>query len=123
MVSACCIVLWNEQIAALYTRDIAVRDLAATLLLMAAIFQMSDGMQVGAAGALRGFKDTAIPMLICVFSYWLVGFPLAYVLGVSRMLGPVYVWLGLIVGLTVCALLLVTRYLLRTRQSAIAPMP
>ena len=115
-VSACCIVLWNEQIAALYTTDVVVRDLATTLLLMAAIFQVSDGVQVGAAGALRGFKDTTVPMVICVFSYWLVGFPLAYIFGVSRMLGPVYVWLGLIAGLTVCSWLLVVRYLLRTRQ-------
>jgi MATE family multidrug resistance protein len=119
-ISACCIVLWNEQIAALYTTDAVVRELAASLLLMAAIFQVSDGVQVGAAGALRGFKDTAVPMVICVFSYWLVGFPLAYILGVNRMLGPVYVWLGLIAGLTVCSWLLVVRYLLRTRQPTIA---
>ena len=57
--SAIGIVLFNDQIARLYTRDPAVRELAAGLLLMAAIFQLSDGVQVGAAGALRGFKDTA----------------------------------------------------------------
>jgi MATE family multidrug resistance protein len=119
--SACGILAWNEQIAALYTNDVVVRDLAATLLLMAAIFQVSDGVQVGAAGALRGFKDTAIPMLLCVFSYWVVGFPLAYFLGIERRLGPIYVWLGLIAGLTVCSLLLLTRYLLRTRQSVRTP--
>lgn len=115
--SACGMVLWNEQIAALYTKDQVVRNLAATLLLMAAIFQVSDGLQVGAAGALRGFKDTAIPMLMCVFSYWIVGFPLAYFLGIRQMLGPSYVWLGLTAGLTVASVLLLTRYLLRTRQS------
>ena len=68
--SAIGIVLFNDQIAALYTRDAPVRELAARLLLMAALFQLSDGVQVGAAGALRGFKDTAIPMALCVFSYW-----------------------------------------------------
>ena len=64
--------------------DPAVRQVAAGLLLMAAIFQLSDGVQVGAAGALRGFKDTAIPMAMCIFSYWVVGFPLAYVFGVQQ---------------------------------------
>lgn len=110
VVSACGIVLWNGHIAALYTGDAVVRSLAATLLLAAAVFQVSDGVQVGAAGALRGFKDTAVPMALCWFSYWVIGFTLAYVFGVRQQLGPVYVWVGLIAGLTVCALLLVTRY-------------
>ena len=75
---------------------------------MAAIFQLSDGVQVGAAGALRGFKDTAMPMAMCIFSYWVVGFPLAYVFGVRQGGGPPYVWFGLIAGLTVSAVLLVS---------------
>lgn len=109
-VSAIFIALFNREIAALYTNDIAVRDLAATLLLMAGIFQVSDGLQVGAAGALRGFKDTALPMVITVVAYWLIGFPIAYWLGVRQQGGPVYVWLGLIVGLSAAALLLNLRY-------------
>ncbi|MBB6093425.1 MATE family multidrug resistance protein [Povalibacter uvarum] len=109
-ISACFMVLLNDQIASLYTRDVVVRDLAATLLLAAAVFQISDGVQVGAAGALRGFKDTAIPMALCWFSYWAVGFSLAYVMGVVRGGGPVLVWAGLIAGLAVCSVLLVTRY-------------
>jgi MATE family multidrug resistance protein len=108
--SAIAILLLNEQIAALYTRDVAVRELAASLLLMAALFQLSDGVQVGAAGALRGFKDTTVPMALCIVSYWLVGFTLAYVLGVQRGGGPMYVWVGLTVGLTASAVLLVWRY-------------
>jgi multidrug resistance protein, MATE family len=110
LVSACAILLLNDQIAAMYTRDAEVRDLAATLLLVAALFQVSDGVQVGAAGALRGFKDTAVPMTICVFSYWAIGFCLAYVLGIQQGRGPIYVWLGLTAGLTVSAILLTTRY-------------
>jgi len=122
-VSAGTILLLNEHIAALYTQDAQVRTLAAGLLLLAALFQVSDGLQVGAAGALRGFKDTAVPMLICIFGYWFVGFPLAYVLGVRQAGGPAYVWVGLTVGLTVCAVLLIARYLRVTRhrlQSAAA---
>lgn len=109
-VSAIAILLLNDQIAALYTRDAAVRELAATLLLMAALFQLSDGVQVGAAGALRGFKDTTVPMGLCIVSYWLVGFTIAYVFGVHRGGGPVHVWVGLTIGLTVSAVLLVWRY-------------
>ena len=108
--SAIAIVFFGDSIAALYTQDPAVRPLAGALLLMAAIFQISDGLQVGSAGALRGFKDARVPMLLCVFSYWGVGFPLAYGLGVVQQRGPAYVWVGLIAGLTVCALLLSVRY-------------
>ena len=114
-ISAIVILLLNDQIAAVYTRDVPVRELAATLLLMAALFPFSDGVQVGAAGALRGFKDTTIPMMMCVFSYWVVGFTFAYYYGVYRGEGPVLVWIGLNVGLTVSAVLLVARYLLVTR--------
>ncbi len=108
--SAIAILFFGDAIAAIYTQDPAVRPLAGALLLMAAIFQISDGLQVGSAGALRGFKDARVPMLLCVFSYWGVGFPLAYGLGVAQQRGPVYVWVGLIAGLTVCALLLCVRY-------------
>jgi len=109
-VSACCILLFDEHIAALYTRDLAVRELASGLLLMAALFQVSDGLQVGAMGALRGFKDTAIPMTLAIVSYWLVGFSLAYELGVHQQRGPIFVWVGLIAGLTTSAILLTARY-------------
>lgn len=108
--SAIVIVMLNDSIAALYTRDLQVRQLAAALLLMAALFQLSDGIQVGTAGALRGFKDTAVPMALCVFSYWVVGFSLAYLLGV-RNSSPMFVWVGLTAGLSVSALLLIWRYL------------
>ena len=119
-VCACGIVVWNEQIAAMYTNDTTVHALASQLLLLAAVFQMSDGVQVGASGALRGFKDTAIPMVMCLFSYWVIGFPLAYIGGVWQMGGPVYVWIGLIAGLSINAFLLVTRYLRRTRRFTVA---
>lgn len=124
-ISAIVILLFNDQIAALYTRDVPVRELAATLLLMAALFQFSDGVQVGTAGALRGFKDTTIPMVLCVFSYWVLGFTFAWYFGVYRGEGPVLVWIGLNVGLTISAVLLVTRYhwLTRTRLGAAVQRP
>jgi MATE family multidrug resistance protein len=121
--SAVAILFFGEEIAAFYTQDPDVRTLAASLLLMAAIFQISDGLQVGGAGALRGFKDVRVPMLLNLFSYWGIGFPLAYGLGVARGLGPVYVWVGLIAGLTVCAVLLNVRYSVISRRAVNAALP
>jgi multidrug resistance protein, MATE family len=111
LLSALVIAVASESIAQLYTRDPAVLTLAASLLLLAGAFQVSDGLQVGAAGALRGFKDARVPLLICIGSYWLVGFPLAFGLGVMAGRGPVGVWYGLIAGLSICAVALNARFL------------
>ena len=118
LASALGILVSNDLIAALYTSDAAVRELAATMLLLAALFQVSDGVQVGAAGALRGYKDTRVPMLLNLGSYWLVGFPVAWVLGVVFDRGPLGIWLGLVAGLTLCALLLLARYACISTQRA-----
>lgn len=93
---------------------------AASFLAIAAMFQLVDGMQVAAAGALRGLKDTRVPMLLTLVAYWLVGLSsgvvLAYVLGV----GPRGLWFGMVAGLAVAALLLTTRFARSTRQDALA---
>lgn len=108
--SALLILAANEPIAAAFTTDPDVRALAAALLVFVAIFQVPDGLQVGAAGALRGFKDARIPMACNVAAYWLVGFPVAWWLGLKAGWGPKGIWTGLIVGLVACALLLGLRY-------------
>ena len=105
------------SIAGLYSADPAVAALAAQLLLMVAVFQVSDGLQVGAMGALRGFKDTRVPFLITIGAYWLVGFPIAFEFGLVRGGGPVAVWSGLIAGLAVSALALNLRYLRRSQRA------
>jgi MATE family multidrug resistance protein len=110
VVSALVIVVANRAIADVYTDDAAVLAMAATLLLFAALFQVSDGLQIGAAGALRGFKDAKVPMALNFTSYWGVGFPLAWWLGIVRGMGPVGVWIGLVAGLTACAIALNLRY-------------
>jgi multidrug resistance protein, MATE family len=112
----------RDPIAGLYSRDPAVEGLAAQLLLMVAVFQVSDGLQVGAMGALRGFKDARVPLAITIAAYWLVGFPIAYVLGLVRGGGPVYVWSGLIAGLAVSALALNLRYAALSRPAAAASL-
>ncbi len=83
--------------------------LATVLISLAAVFQFSDGLQAVAAGALRGLKDTRVPMLYTAFAYWTVGFPVAWWLGFERGWGPEGLWYGFIFGLSVAALLLLAR--------------
>jgi MATE family multidrug resistance protein len=93
-----------------------VGPLAISLLGMAMFFQVSDGLQVGAAGALRGYKDTRVPMLLNFASYWLVAFPLAWYLGMVAKLGPKAIWIAIIVGLTLTAILLNVRFFFVSRR-------
>jgi len=109
-VSALVMILFADQIIGLYTADQAVAKIAVSLLGMAAAFQLVDGLQVAAGGALRGFKDTQMPMLINLFSYWAVGFTLAWGLGIYLQMGPVAIWAGLVAGLFVASLLLTWRF-------------
>ena len=96
-------------ISALYTGDAAVAALAVTLMRYAAVFQFPDGIQVLSAGALRGLKDTRVPMLITIFAYWGVGLPLGAWFGLHLYGRAPGLWVGLIIGLTVAALLLAWR--------------
>lgn len=109
-VMAVLIFIGHQMIARFYTDDVEVAVVAAGLLQLAALFQISDGLQVGALGALRGLKDTRVPMLIVVIAYWLIAFPLAWQLGIRQGLGPAGPWIGLIAGLTVAAVLLNARF-------------
>ena len=97
--------LFPEFIISIYTDDPEVTGMAVLLLFMAAVFQISDGLQVGAFGALRGLKDTRVPMVVNFISYWIIGFPVGYVLGINLGYGPEGLWIGLICGLTVAAVL------------------
>jgi MATE family multidrug resistance protein len=103
-------------IARLYSNDEAVVALAAQLLVLAGIFQFSDGIQVASNGALRGLKDTRVPMLITAFAYWGVGMPVGWWLTFDRGLGARGMWMGLAVGLSVAAVLLFTRFWRRARD-------
>lgn len=99
-----------RAIASLYTADVAVIALAAQLLLLAAIFQLSDGVQVVANGALRGLKDTRIPMFITLLAYWGFGMPVGWWLTFQQGMGARGMWIGLIAGLSVAAVLLSWRF-------------
>lgn len=87
------------------------------LLAVAALFQLADAMQVMALGLLRGIKDTRVPMWIAGLSYWVIGIPASYLLAFRAGLGGVGLWLGLVVGLTVAATLLMTRFWVTARSA------
>ena len=87
-----------------------VVSIASQLLLIAAIFQISDSIQVVVLGALRGLQDVNIPTLITFISYWIIGFPVSYFLGKEDVLGSVGIWLGLLAGLTSASILLYLRF-------------
>ncbi len=98
-----------QWIVSAYTDTSEVARLAESFLRLAALFQFWDGLQVTAAGALRGYKDTRVPMFITFFAYWCVGLPLAGYLGFVALQQPAGLWWGLIVGLGAAALLLSAR--------------
>lgn len=104
----------------LFIDDPAVLAVAPTLLLIAAIFQLSDGFQVTGQSALRGLADVRIPTMITFMAYWIVGLPLGYGLGISLEWGVMGVWVGLSAGLSVAAILLTVRFHLKTR-AAVSP--
>jgi MATE family multidrug resistance protein len=86
-------------------------EMGVLLLMISAAFQIVDAMQVAALGMLRGIKDTAIPMILAVISYWVIGMPSAYMLGFWFDYGAQGVWGGLVVGLSVAAITMIWRYL------------
>ncbi len=101
----------------LYIDDDAVIQIASVLLIMAAIFQVSDGIQVVALGVLRGMQDVKIPMLITFLAYWVCGIPISYLSARYLNLGPVGIWMGLVIGLTISAILLTRRFVVRSRMA------
>lgn len=94
--------------------------IAAKLLIVAAVFQISDGVQVVVLGALRGLQDVKIPMYITFVAYWIVGFPISFFLGKYTQLASVGVWIGLLAGLTAAAIFLYLRFNYLTRKLILA---
>jgi len=107
-----------DLITSMYTQDPGVQEVAISLIYMAAIFQISDGLQVSGYGALRGLKDTTVPMIVNFIAYWVVGLPLGYYLGIVQDIGPQGLWMGLIAGLTIAAILHNTRFYLLTKKDS-----
>ncbi|WP_143269415.1 MATE family efflux transporter [Mangrovitalea sediminis] len=120
VVAALLILVFRQDIAALYSPDPAVVAVASHLLVMAAIFQLSDAIQASTSGALRGYRDTRAIMLATLLAYWGFGLPLGYMLAkgiwIFPQLGVQGYWSGLIIGLTAAAIFLFTRLWRMSRQ-------
>ncbi|MCL8006502.1 MATE family efflux transporter [Gelidibacter japonicus] len=104
----------DDPLNAIDTREVVA--IASTLLLLSAIFQISDSLQVVALGALRGLQDVKIPTIITFISYWAIGFPISFFLGKEEAFGSVGIWLGLIAGLTCAAIMLFIRFNYLTKK-------
>tara|TARA_Y100000815_G_scaffold275638_1_gene315515 strand:- start:474 stop:1766 length:1293 start_codon:yes stop_codon:yes gene_type:complete len=103
-------VLLKDFLPTFYIDNNEVVLIASQLLIIAAIFQLSDGLQVVILGTLRGLQDVTVPMVICFIAYWLVGFPVAWYFGKEEVMGSQGIWLGLFAGLSTAALLLFIRF-------------
>ncbi|HHW4678484.1 MAG TPA: MATE family efflux transporter [Xylella sp.] len=114
--SASILLFGYDTIVAVYTDDLMVMALASKLLLFAAIFQFPDGLQMLSSGVLRGMKDTRVPMLLAIVSYWGLGMPLGLGFGFGLGWGARGMWIGLIIGLTAAAVLLGWRFHLLSRR-------
>lgn len=115
--SASLLLLAPGMLAHIYTSDPQVVHNTMVLLALAGLFQFSDGIQVASGGALRGMKDTRVPMLVTIFAYWLVGLPVGWWLAFPGRLGARGMWMGLVAGLSVAAILLLGRFWRRNRPA------
>ncbi len=121
-------ILLSAWLPTLYVDEIPVIEMATSLIIISAAFQIFDGIQVAAMGALRGLSDVKWPTLIAVFSYWGLGLPCSYIFAFFLDLGVQGVWYGFIIGLGSAAVLLSYRFLRKTKPSTLLtiepePMP
>lgn len=125
VVFAIIFVVFHQHLPALFVNSddiVHVKDtgeviyIASQLLLVAAVFQLTDGLQVVVLGALRGLQDVKVPMYITFVSYWIIGFPISIYLGLYTDLKAVGIWIGLLAGLTTAAIFLYIRFENLTRK-------
>lgn len=116
---SCCailFILFRHRLPLLFTQNGDVQLLAALLLLMAGIFQISDSTQAIGAGLLRGIKDVKTPTVLIAIAYWLIGLPSGYWFAHALKMGAAGMWLGLILGLSFASLFLQTRFFKMSRR-------
>ncbi|QED48275.1 MATE family efflux transporter [Cytobacillus dafuensis] len=101
--------LLRTEVAAIYTKDLEVVQLTAQFLIYAIFFQLSDAIQAPVQGALRGYKDVNITFIMALISYWIIGLPFGYYLANYTSWGAFGYWIGLIVGLAIGAICLISR--------------
>ena len=109
-------ILFNNFLPTLYINDKEVISIASRLIIIAALFQLSDGTQAVGIGVLRGLTDIKGPTLITFVAYWVVSLPVGYLLGFTFNLGVDGIWIGLLIGLTVSAIFLTLRFNYKSRH-------
>ena len=119
VVFALLFVLCNEMLPKLYLDledssnlldNLEVISIASKLLIIAAVFQISDGIQVVTLAALRGMQDVKTPMFITFIAYWVIGFPISYYLSMYSNYGSSGIWIGILAGLTASAIMCFIRF-------------
>lgn len=106
-----CFIIFHKILPLLYVNDIEVIKVASSLIIIAALFQIFDGMQATGIGILRGLMDVKIPLFISIFSYWFVGIPLGALLGFYFNMNSVGIWIGLLFSLMILGLSLTYRFM------------
>ncbi|MDN5416484.1 MAG: MATE family efflux transporter [Acinetobacter sp.] len=110
------LLILRPQIVSVYTSDYDVSQAAIYLILFAIGYQLMDAWQVSAAGCLRGMQDTKGPMWITMLAYWIIAFPVGIYLARYTDMGAAGVWTGLIIGLTIACVLLLTRLYMNNKR-------
>ncbi|WP_271270438.1 MATE family efflux transporter [Aliamphritea hakodatensis] len=125
LVSGALIMIWHDRVPGLFVRDAAVIALSASMLVFAPLFFVFDALQVWCIQVLRGFQDTRMPMLIQLTSYWAIGFPLGYSLGLTDLWGEQYgvfgFWAGFMCGVLLSAMFQARRLYRMVRQQVWLP--
>jgi len=114
--SALFFIFLNDPLAEAFNKDPGVTELAASLMIIAAFFQLSDGAQVVALGMLRGVQDMQVPTWITLVAYWAITLPASYILGFTLDLGAHGIWYGFVIGLTLTAVGLLVRFRYVTKK-------
>jgi multidrug resistance protein, MATE family len=109
--------VFRHQLPVLFNKNEEVLQMAALLLLFAAVFQISDATQAIGAGLLRGIKDVKFPTILIAIAYWVVGIPLGYLLAFKFNMRASGIWLGLITGLTLASVFLISRFLKMSKKN------
>lgn len=108
-------VAFKNTLPALFTNNVEVAAIASSLLVFAALFQISDATQSIGVGLLRGMKDVKLPTAFVAIAYWLIGIPAGYFLSFTLNMGAAGIWLGFVTGLTASSILLNTRFLKKSK--------
>lgn len=117
-VCAVAFVIFKNQLPSLFTNNAEVAALCSSLLVFAALFQISDATQAIGVGLLRGMKDVKIPTAFVAIAYWLIGIPVGYLLAFKLNMGASGIWLGFVTGLSASSVLLNTRFLNKSKVVA-----